>query len=486
MTTSKPISKRIRLLLLGCLLAFCTKAQAAITLNVTSPAAGALAGNSLHIVAGATSTYQIQSVTATVAGRLTNLTFDATAGWIGDLSLAGLLRGPQTLSLNATDVFANSGQTQVSFVYDQPPVLTVFEPSTSSYDTSMSAFTRPALRVRASATDDGPVGAVIQVYIGDGVPWSSTLLATATNSMDTVLDLSNLDGSFVPLTFVATDSAGQTTSIRKGAYVIANTNVIELDRVSGNILDVSESNILFSPDPNVLEIESRVTGLETILVNDTNIYISRAALTPHGAIFFTVTDLGGGVFGPPNELYEVRDGTLIDLGTYGGDLVVKGNYAIWLTGDPSAGIPFTTLTLRDLLAGTNVVISTNAGNTSNDVAANGDVVYWSNDYKIYRYRDGTSTQVANGIYPVTDGVNVGYFTIGSPSYFALFDGTNEIILGPRPAGDRRAVSGGWTAFIKPGTGQDQVWTRSPNGVQTQRTFFGVSRALCTPWPLAAI
>lgn len=84
MTTSNHMSKAIRLLFLGCLLAFCANAQATIALNVTSPAAGALAGNSLHIVAGVTSTYQIQSVTATVAGGLTNLTFDATAGWIGD------------------------------------------------------------------------------------------------------------------------------------------------------------------------------------------------------------------------------------------------------------------------------------------------------------------------------------------------------------------------------------------------------------------
>jgi len=365
MKTSKHMWKAIRLLFLGCLLAFCAKAQATITLNVTSPVAGALAGNSLHIVAGATSTYQIQSVTAPVAGRLTNVTFDATAGWIGDLSLAGLPRGPQTLSLNATDVFGNSGQTQVSFVYDQPPVLTVLDPPTSSYDTSKSAFTRPALRVRASATDDDPVGAVIQVYMGDPPPYGNgTLLATATNSMDTVVDLSNWDGSFVPLTFVARDSAGQTTKIPKGAYVIANTNVIELDRVSGGILDVSQSNILFSPNPNVLESESRVTGLETILVNDLHIYIRGAALTLHGAIFYTITDLGGGVFGPPNELYEIRDGTLIDYGVatpyY---LVVKGNYAIWLTWTNST----VTLTLRDLLAGTNVVISMDA--RSSDVAA---------------------------------------------------------------------------------------------------------------------
>ena len=154
-------------------------------------------------------------------------------------------------------------------------------------------------------------------------------------------------------------------------------------------------------------------------------------------------------------------------------MVVKGNYAIWITATNST----ITLILRDLLAGTNVVISTDAGNNNNDVAANGDVVYWSNDYKVYRYRNGIGTQVGSGIYPVTDGVNVGYFTTYSPSDFALFDGTNETILGPRPVDDIRAVSAGWTAYTKPGTGQTQVWTRSPSGVQTQRTFFGFSSYL---------
>jgi hypothetical protein len=61
---------------------------------------------------------------------------------------------------------------------------------------------------------------------------------------------------------------------------------------------------------------------------------------------------------------------------------------------------------------------------------------------------------------------------------SLVDGTNETILGPQvdvPVGDCLALNAGWTAFVKPGTtGQSQIWTRSPDGVQTQRTFFGFS------------
>jgi hypothetical protein len=458
MTTSNHVWKAIRLLFLGCLLAFCAKAEATITLSVTSPAAGALAGNNLHIVvASVNSTYQIQSVTATVSGRLTNLTFDATAGWIGDISLAGLPRGPQTLSFSATDVFGNSGQTQVSFIYDQPPTLTVLEPT-------LPVLTRPQLHVVAKATDDDPIGAVIRVYyVG---PYGTILFATATSSLDTFIDLSAWDGQSLQLEFDATDSAGQRSASSTFVYVVSNTNVVEIDRVSGTggwglpttILDVSTVAILFG-DGTALKSKSRINGTEQVLMNNPNLLVAQAFLTSHGAIFDA-----------QNELYEVRDGTLIDLGACFENVVVKGNYAIWETGIV-AGFA---LALRDLLSGTNVIVSSYDNYLSYDVAANGDVVYSVVGPSSFRYRNGVTTTLGYGTDPITDGVNVGY-NDGSLSSFALLDGTNETILAPST--DSRAVSGEWTAYIKPGTGENQVWTRSPSGVQTQRTFFGFSSDL---------
>jgi hypothetical protein len=451
----------MRLLFLGCLLAFCAKAQATITLNVTSPTAGAFAGNNLHIVvASVSSTYQIQSVTATVSGRLTNLTFDVTAGWIGDVSLAGLPRGPQTLSLKAIDVLGNSGQTQVSFVYDQPPTLTVLEPA-------LPVLTRPQLHVVAKATDDDPVGAVIQVYyVG---PYGTTLFATATNSLDTFINLSAWDGQSLQLEFDAIDSAGQRSASSTFVYVVSKTNVVEIDRVSGTggwglpttILDVSAVAILFG-DGTALKSKSRINGTEQVLMNNPNLLVAQAFLTSHGAIFKARNG---------NELYEVRDGTLIDLGACFENVVVKGNYAIW---DTVAGNGITALALRDLLSGTNVIVSSYGNYLDYDVAANGDVVYSVLGPSFFRYRNGVTTTLGSGNAAITDGVNVGYID-GSSSSFALLDGTNETILAPYT--DSRAVSGGWTAYTKPGTGENQVWTRSPSGVQTQRTFFGFSSDL---------
>jgi hypothetical protein len=261
------------------------------------------------------------------------------------------------------------------------------------------------------------------------------------------------------LEFDARDSVGQTVATRVNVYVCSNTNVVEVDRVNGSIRDVSSDRILFTESNNLIS-KSRLTGTETVLVNRPDFsldpVLDQAFLSPHGAIFSKA-----------GELYEVRDGTNVDLGFKERPLIVKGNYAIW-----SAGM---TLTLRDLLAGTDVVISDNRLSYDYDVTTNGDVVY-SSGGAIFRYRSGISTLVGNGVLPLTDGVNVGYFKGDAFPWpdFTLVDGTNEIILGPRPNVDSsRALNAGWTAFTKPGTGgTTQAWTRSPSGVQSQRTFFG--------------
>jgi len=60
------------------------------------------------------------------------------------------------------------------------------------------------------------------------------------------------------------------------------------------------------------------------------------------------------------------------------------------------------------------------------------------------------------------------------------DGTNEIILGTAQYtyANPTLLTAGWTAFTKPGNGgTTQAWTRSPSGVQSQRTFFGDPSAL---------
>src|SRR6476620_3684986 len=78
-----------------------------ITVTIHSPAASTKSGTPLSISVSITSTYEIDTVTATVADRSMNLTYAPDQSrWVGSLSLSGLPMGPQQLSVTAHDVFA--------------------------------------------------------------------------------------------------------------------------------------------------------------------------------------------------------------------------------------------------------------------------------------------------------------------------------------------------------------------------------------------
>src|SRR5439155_25085649 len=105
-------------------------------------------------------------------------------------------------------------------------------------------------------------------------------------------------------------------------------------------------------------------------------------------------------------------------------------------------------------------------NNNNDVAANGDVVFASSPpYNIFRFRNGTTTQLTfdtnfSNIYPLTDGDKVVYrkFVNNNPQLHttALTDSTGETVFvplqsdptfGAEPFRDYQ-VNNGWVAFTK--------------------------------------
>jgi hypothetical protein len=159
-------------------------------------------------------------------------------------------------------------------------------------------------------------------------------------------------------------------------------------------------------------------------------------------------------------------------------LAAAGNYIIY--GGPGGG--YGPLYRTDVTSGEEVRIATNAGNTDNSVAENGDVAYWNSSYDIVRYRAGISTPVTSdddtqywNTYPLTDGTNIVFrhhtpCCAGSRMAIWLFDGTSLSELAPATRSEISplqdyAVNGGWTAFTKTDASlRAQVWTRSPSGV----------------------
>lgn len=267
-----------------------------------------------------------------------------------------------------------------------------------------------------------------------------------------------------------------------------------VDRVPGTILDADDEQILFVDSGGTPRIRERATQATTTIPLPPPDEAQYGYLTTHGAIF---------VANDPNtfegRLYEWRDGSLIDLGlpNSSSSLVVAGDYAIWSGGS--------VLFRRDLDAGTTITVSTAAGNIENDVAANGDVVFWSygSDYEVLRYRAGVTTQLTNdpsrwNTYPLTDGVNVVFRNISpccatEDGSIGVFTAAGQQIMldsfrsrWPDPR-EEYAAAGGWVAYTKAGPGSTlEVWTRSPAGVHRRSSPPGMNAWIAGLNPLGEV
>lgn len=435
------------------------------TFDVQAPSTNAIIGDNLAVQVSIVSTLELQSVTATVAGRTANLAYSlAAAAWTNTISLAGLSNGPQTLTIVATDVSTNSNQVNQVFVHDVAPVVTVAEPRDGTV-------ARPDFPIDVTAFASGSV--VIQAFSGN------TLLATGTNALTANLAIPGADGSIATVTFVATDSYGLTVSTNRSLYVFTSTNWMELNRFGGPIFDVTTNTILYR-DGNVLKTRSRSSGVDTVLVDEPDIAPAAGALTAHGAVFGA-----GQPFNSPS-IYEWRDGTLTNLGE-GMFLSGNANYAIW---QESYG---TGLVFYDLAAQATNLLATNFDSAS--LCANGDVVYVTEPqhyvtWNVMRYRNGSSTLLAQdttsySLYgAMSDGTNVIYGKDPYPAtnvrFIAMNDGVTESLLSTNGDGLNAfppsfAINSGWMAFTELGnSGVTQVWTRSPAGNLSKRTALGTS------------
>jgi hypothetical protein len=269
------------------------------------------------------------------------------------------------------------------------------------------------------------------------------------------------------------------------APAVANASPTVLTTVPGAIEDATSTRVLYRP-PGVelqpLKVRDATTGTEvTVPVRAGREVLNDSGRLFDGGVLFFTTTVGGNTTG--GELDEWRTGTAASVGlgdATASSLAVAGNFAIW---NNRAGAP-STLTRRDLAAATNTTVATDSGNTSNDVAANGDVVFWDSvaPYEVHRWRNGVRTKLSDApspawsTYPVTDGVNTVYRRTprccesGTRS-IAFSDGTTETVLpgsevsfDPNPGGDYDAAAG-WIAYTR--AARAEVWLRAPAGTLTE-------------------
>ena len=448
------------------------------TVAIVRPAAQEHHGGSLNIRVEVTSLFEVIQVTANLGGTAIPLAFSQTAlcdrrgcrpGWWGTAPIISLPWGPQKLTVTAVDAFGARAESEVLFKHDELPEFEIRQPA------ALVTHTRD-LRLSARVTNPEPSGTRLEVRIGD-LP-----VAEATNQLDVTASLDAWpDYSLIVIKFRATNSAGRLNEASHQVRLVLDprlemeTEYLQLaydyqyDRSISWRSSGSSSNLV---------IRDRASGREKSVLPLPSQPLG-ARLTPHGALF--ILPAKATVF---DTVYEWDGTQTIEVGEPSGiepvyTLMSQGHFAAWNLGSM--------LILRDLNARTNRVVSDSAGNNSNDLAANGDLVYWGDSYRIHRHRAGVSTLLSNpgsdrrDTYPLTDGINVVWrrsaFRLQPTALWMLAANGESIELAPEqprecfPRRDYQAV-GGHVAFTRlDANGNTQVWIRDPNGTLRRVSFF---------------
>ncbi len=456
--------------------------------TIRVPSAGSLVPDAVPVVVSVESTFEVSEVTAVLAGHEVTLTFDPKAwrcsltsscpGFVGTLTLAGQAIQSYTLVARATDVHGNIDDVSINVVHDNPPQVT----GTAPIDLSVAL---PTVPLDLSCSDDLP-GCSVEVLV------NGELQQSAPSALNGTLDLGAWLGTAARVTLRARDSADQLTSEQRLVYVEDNARLATVAEVPGEILDADATRLLFVV-PEVagdsLAIYDRVTGLvENVpLPTGREVVKTSAFLTPTGAIFEAQESSSGVSRGTEltDRLYLWRLAALTELATptvyHPRSLAVSGRYAIWsdITALPSA------LRRMNTSTGTVELVTTDANNNNNSVAANGTVAFGTTGAQIVLDVSGLQTTLTSDAshqhtFPLTDGTRVVYRR-SSPCCadqhhaVVLIDGSTLIPLtperdrSPEPGPDYQ-IAAGWTAFTTLGMQQQlHVFTRSPLGVVTQHT-----------------
>lgn len=437
-----------------------------ISFTLTVPVPGAVVMDSVQLALYVQSTFEIAGVTAAADGRQASLASYIDHGsvkWAGFLDLRGLAPGLKDVTITIRDVRGNQLQTALPVQFNLAPAITVQAPLPYTV-------ARTTVQVTATCTVGSAPCQTLELNTG-----STTLVTSSNGSVNAQVDLSQFAGTQVDLRFDGYAASGAHTRLALGpVYVEPSPALTEYATLPGRALDVQPGRVLWRDSTSAtavaLKIRDVATGADTP-VPVTNASFEPAFLTPTGAVFVAVT-------GTSSVAYEWRNGVLTTLATTGiSQLVAAGNFAAF-----SSGFGGRTLTFRDVVAGTSTTVATDATNTGFDVAANGDVVYSTNDgSQIIRFRNGSASVIASTATmlssPVADGVNV-VFTEGTA--FA-----NEVairLVGPgglttlttrgRLNLGEYQVNNGWTAYRELGpTDQPQVWSRAPDDTRRQVSFF---------------
>jgi hypothetical protein len=484
------------------LLAWSGWALADPNVSIQSPASGSRQGNSVAVQASVMSTYILKGARAQVASVGLELTIGANGLWEGTLDVTPVAQGPYTLTVTATDANDTIGTASIPITIDRPPVITV----TAPFDDRV---VRPSIPVEVTCADDDPAGcASLRVTFGG-------VVLTGQSSISGSITPISGEGTASTLDAVGTDSAGQTSATLKRTLHIENsTELTELLRVPGNVLDFSATEVLYLNDAkNALFIRNRATLADVVVVDGLAAPPRQAELYKSTVVYlkddFTVRHWKGA-----ND--EVVLGTGRPIGCpQGFDKTFKlaGPYVAYLSVVDTKG--GTRPVRHHLETGATLMLKgdsgynpTVPGTTSYscwfDLGPNGDVVYNPETAsRAFWYREATG-QYVDIMYPADAGRSFNYEPLtngesvifgsacalgglcGSSFGIGLFtadagftDLTPPAFLGnysPVHSGEHFQFGGSWIGFLRSTTAMQVPavpWLRSPAGTETLCTTLAI-------------
>jgi MYXO-CTERM domain-containing protein len=467
------------------------------------PPSVVFAGPALALQVSVISGYDLRGVHAQVDGIGFDLSPPASQGgsWTGVADIGALTRGNKTLVVTATDLLNETGTASIILFKDNPPIITISSPT---YPSAV----RSSVHVVATCSDDDSSSGCLSFNVMAGTLPS----VSGSSSIDTLIDLSKYDGSTVDLIFSAQDSDGRSADKSVKVFVEGSSTLVEFAKAPGGVFDFDSSRLLYRNPTNDVVMLRQISNLSETGLGPAASFGYKSPygwLTSSGAVWISMIGVGSCL--DTMRVYDWHGGqaTMFFEGCANyQDFQVNGDYAFWPYSVPSGDRA--SVTLRSLVTGMNTEIpvrryADDAGTLGGVVftlGPEGDIVGFGQDLSthpmscpVLRLQGASLDQFATVSmcdslgYVVDDGVNV-VFNMelpGHPDYqTALMDRSGNVV----PLSDIRtaivdpsagyyAATGGWTAFLKKSasSGTQQVWVRSPDGVQTQLSIFGSDSAV---------
>ncbi|MBW3622198.1 MAG: tandem-95 repeat protein [Armatimonadetes bacterium] len=470
-----------RAVFVGFLLSFLflpSRAQAQLTLQITSPTPGQVITNEFGYVlvfAQLQTTYAVKTYSVQL-----NTSVKEYQQFVRSVSFTDMPSGEYTATARVEDQRGNVATDSVTFTLIRPTI-EIIAPQPGEIARSELRVTARCRSCDYIETEIDP-GHRTPFFARCDASMPSCVESPGVLKLDVVRPTSHLPlGDYKVAVFAGTSSLRIWKTVP--ITVVPDKGFRQLEKVPATyIRDVTPERLLYQTEGapselkvNALRIRDRRTGEDVAIdPNDTN-GTPYAYLTPRGAIYKS-----------GSTVYEWRDGQRIPVGNYD-QLWVKGDYAVLKNLSSE-------IRLRNLVTGAETTITTQPYINPTDVGPNGDVLLKryvstnpSGTYDLLLWRSGSLIQIAQPKegYARTDGVNIVYIETNTSTDYTLYQHTPAgnirlatVIPDPSVFPAPVQLNNGWIAYqAKDPSSKNQVWVRSPAGETRKVSFFAEGAGL---------